>query len=87
MFMNTLAFAVAYLLGGTLADNIFEPWMVEGGALAEILGPVIGVGPGRGMGLMFVLMGLLSTLSALSAFALPRIRRVELELPDMVEDG
>jgi hypothetical protein len=32
-------------------------------------------------------MGLLSILSALSAFALPRIRRVELELPDMVENG
>jgi predicted MFS family arabinose efflux permease len=87
MFMNTFSFAVAYLLGGTLADYIFEPLMVEGGALAEFLGPVIGVGPGRGMGLMFVLMGLLSTLSALSAFALPRIRRVELELPDMVENG
>ncbi len=85
MFMNTLSFAVAYLLGGTLADNIFEPLMVEGGALAEFLGPVIGVGPGRGMGLMFALMGLLSTLTALSAFAHPRIRRVELELPDMVE--
>lgn len=87
MFMNTFSFAVAYLLGGPLADKVFEPLMVEGGALAELLGPVIGIGAGRGMGLMFVLMGLLSILSALSAFALPRIRRVELELPDMVENG
>lgn len=85
MFLNTFAFGTAYLLGGTLADNIFEPLMVEGGALAEFLGPVIGIGPGRGMGLMFALMGLLSTISALSAFANPRIRRVELELPDMLE--
>jgi MFS family permease len=85
MFVNTLAFAVAYLLGGPLADNIFEPWMVEGGALAGILGPVIGIGPGRGMGLMFISMGLLSVITALSAFAYPRIRRVEVELPDMVE--
>jgi DHA3 family macrolide efflux protein-like MFS transporter len=37
---------------------------------------------GRGMGLMFILMGVLSILTALSAFANPRIRRVEIELPD-----
>jgi MFS family permease len=86
MFLNTISFALAYLIGGTLADKVFEPLMVEGGRLAAIFGPVIGVGPGRGMGLMFVLMGFLSILTALSAFAHPRIRRVELELPDAVEE-
>ncbi len=56
--------------------------MLDGGFLAEILGGFIGVGPGRGMGLMFVLMGILSIITALSAFAFPRIRRIEVELPD-----
>jgi MFS family permease len=84
MFINTLSFAIAYLVGGTLADKIFEPLMIEGGALANLFASFIGAGPGRGMGLMFVLMGILSIMAALSAFAYPRIRRVEVELPDMV---
>ena len=86
IFMNTLSFALAYLLGGVLADIIFEPLMAKNGTLADTVGRLIGVGPGRGMGLMFILMGILSIASALSAFAYPRIRRVEIELPDMVEN-
>ena len=83
--MNTLAFAAAYLIGGTLADRTFEPLMAENGFLAASLGAIIGAGPGRGMGLMFVLMGTLAILTAMGGFALPRIRRVEIELPDMVD--
>jgi hypothetical protein len=58
--------------------------MLNGGPLTNLLGPMIGIGPGRGMGLMFMLMGVLATIAALSAFAHPRIRHVESELPDMV---
>jgi MFS family permease len=83
--LNTSAFAVAYLIGGPLADQVFEPLMADGGLLAGSLGQVIGVGPGRGMGLMFVVMGSLAIMTALSAFAYPRIRNVEVELPDAVE--
>jgi DHA3 family macrolide efflux protein-like MFS transporter len=84
IFANTFAFALAYLSGGFLADYLFEPLMATGGQLGIVFGPWLGVGPGRGMGLMFVLMGILSIAIALSAFVYPRIRRVELELPDMV---
>lgn len=86
IFLNTISFAVAYLVGGTLADRFFEPWMGEGGWLANTFGPLIGAGPGRGMGLMFVMMGILAILTALVAFAFPRIRRVESELPDAITD-
>jgi MFS family permease len=84
--LNTLSFALAYLLGGVLADGFFEPLMAANGALAHSVGRLIGVGPGRGMGLMFILMGMLSVVAALSAFAHPRIRRVEIELPDLGEN-
>ena len=83
--LNTSAFAVAYLIGGPLADKVFEPLMTDGGTLAGSLGRLIGVGPGRGMGLMFVVMGLLAIATAASAFAYPRIRNVETELPDAVQ--
>ncbi len=83
--LNTSAFAVAYLIGGPLADRVFEPLMADGGALSGSMGRLIGAGPGRGMGLMFVVMGLLAVATAVSAFAYPRIRNVEVELPDAVE--
>jgi DHA3 family macrolide efflux protein-like MFS transporter len=84
MFMNTFAFAAAYLLSGILADRLFEPLMAQTGFLAASAGSLLGTGPGRGMGLMFVLMGLLAVLTALGGFAHPRLRNVEHELPDTV---
>jgi len=83
MMLNTAAFAAAFLLAGPLADRVFEPLMAAGGFLAGNIGQLIGVGPGRGMGLMFVIMGLLAVVTAVSAFAHPRIRNVEKELPDI----
>lgn len=58
---NTVAFGslpVAYLASPWLATHFFEPWMAADGALALALGPWFGAGPGRGMALMFVLIGL-----------------------------
>lgn len=85
MMLNTAAFAVAYALGGPLADKVFEPFMATDGAIANTIGKVIGSGPGRGMGLMFIVVGIFALFTALSAFAYPRLRRVEIELPDMVD--
>ncbi|ACY14296.1 MFS transporter [Haliangium ochraceum] len=53
---------LAYAVSGPLADLVFEPAMMPGGALADIFGPVFGVGPGRGIGLMFVVSGALTIL-------------------------
>ncbi|MGB4678282.1 MAG: hypothetical protein WBH90_16310 [Aggregatilineales bacterium] len=73
---------IAYLLAGPLADQVFEPLLMEGGALASTIGTVLGTGPGRGMGLMFVTMGALCLLVTSMSVLHPRIRRVELEIPD-----
>ncbi|HEX2906502.1 MAG TPA: MFS transporter [Phototrophicaceae bacterium] len=75
---------LALLLAGPLADNLFEPLMSAGGGLAGTFGPIFGVGPGRGLGLLITLLGLLSAAAALSAYFFPRIRRVEADLPDVV---
>jgi MFS family permease len=83
--LNTGAFALAYVTGGPLADGLFEPWMAQGGALTGIVGRVIGVGPGRGIGLMFIIMGALAILTALGGLFYPPLRRVEQELPDAVQ--
>lgn len=75
---------LAFLLAGPLADNVFEPMMVEGGALAGSVGQIIGVGPGRGIALLFIVMGALMVLVTLRASLYPRLRKLEDELPDAV---
>jgi MFS transporter, DHA3 family, macrolide efflux protein len=56
--------------------------MVEGGTLAGGLGPLIGAGPGRGMGLMMIVMGVCLIGTAPLGRLFPRVRRLEDELPD-----
>jgi MFS family permease len=75
---------LAYLIAGPLADRVFEPLMANGGSLAAIFGPVIGAGTGRGIGLLYMVLGCLSLLAVMVGFLYPRIRRVESELPDAV---
>ena len=49
---------------GPLSDYVFEPMMAEGGALAGTLGPIIGTGPGRGIGLMMLVFGVFPIVAA-----------------------
>lgn len=71
-------------LAGPLADRVFEPAMMSGGSLAPVFGGLVGVGPGAGMSLMFVVTGLAGALLAALAFAVPSVRNVEQLLPDHV---
>lgn len=76
----------AYLVAGPMADHIFEPLLAPGGLLAGNVGILLGVGQGRGMGLLFVLLGILSLIFVGISFAIPKMRRVEEDLPDMIEE-
>jgi MFS family permease len=76
---------IGYLLAGPLADRIFEPWMRPDGALASSVGQVLGTGEGRGIGLLFVVLGLLPALAGSAGLLHPRIRNVEEEIPDYPE--
>ena len=70
------------LAAGPLADFVFEPAMMPSGGLADLFGWLVGTGPGAGMGLMFVLMGVLGALSGLGGYAFRVIRDAEDILPD-----
>jgi MFS family permease len=83
MMIGSAITPLAYLLAGPLADRLAEPLMAEGGALAGTVGRFLGVGTGRGMGLIVVLTGLVVALAPLVAAFVRPIRRVELELPDI----
>ncbi len=76
----------AYVVAGPLADRVFEPLMVADGLLAGTIGQIIGVGSGRGIGLMFIIMGILTMLATVIAYQYPPLRFVENQLPDAVID-
>jgi hypothetical protein len=76
---------VAMILAGPLADRVFEPLLQEDGALAGTVGEVVGVGPGRGIAFLFVLLGGLSIMFTLIAYLYPRLRNLEDEIPDYDE--
>lgn len=86
IMLVTASFTLAYLTAGPLADWLFEPLLAVDGPLAGTIGSVLGSGPGRGIGLMFVVMGVLAVFTAIGALIYPRLRLVEAELPDAVED-
>jgi MFS transporter, DHA3 family, macrolide efflux protein len=75
--------ALAYLIAGPLADYVFEPLLAAGGPLAGSIGQLIGVGPGRGIGLLFIVLGLLTIGITFGGVAYPRLRLLEDELPDV----
>jgi DHA3 family macrolide efflux protein-like MFS transporter len=78
---------LAYVIAGPLADWVFEPLLRVEGPLAGSVGRATDVGQGRGIGLMFILMGVLTALVTVGGFLHPRIRLVEVELPDVISDG
>ncbi len=78
---------VANIAAGILADKVFEPLMADGGILSgTIIGATIGVGAGRGIALIFIISAFFLWLSSLYAFATPRIRNLEVEIPDAIPD-
>ena len=74
--------AIAPLAAGPLADFVFKPAMRQGGTLAGLFGPLVGVGTGRGVPLMFFLAGLVTALVSIAGAFWPTLRNVEKNLPD-----
>ncbi|WP_405109271.1 amino acid adenylation domain-containing protein [Micromonospora sp. NBC_01405] len=68
------------------AAKVTEPLLLPGGALAGTVGAVIGVGPGRGHGLLYVVFGVCIALTALVALATPVLSRFDDEVPDAPPD-
>lgn len=73
---------IAALACGPLADRVFNPLLMPGGALEHSVGRVIGVGPGRGIALLFVLVGVFVIVATALLYLSPRVRRLEDEIPD-----
>jgi MFS family permease len=75
---------IGFIVAGFLADKLFEPLLNTGGLLTGNIGQFTGVGPGRGMAFLLILLGLLKLSISGWGMLYPRIRYVEDELPDAI---
>ena len=71
---------LAYLLAGGLADRVLGPLLLPGGALASNLGTWIGVGPGRGIAALCVVIGLVKAAAVLAVVNAPGARELDGQL-------
>ncbi|MFE7524744.1 amino acid adenylation domain-containing protein [Kitasatospora sp. NPDC057542] len=78
---------LGFLTAGPLSDHVFEPLMRPGGALADSVGLVLGSGPGRGAGLLLVVVGLVLFVWGLIGLAYRPLRLLEDLLPDALPDA
>jgi hypothetical protein len=77
---------LSYLISGPLADRVFEPLLAVNGPLAGSVGRLIGVGKGRGIALLLILLGLLVMMTAAAFSRYSRLRQLESELPDVLPE-
>ena len=78
---------LANLVADPLAENVFEPLLEEGGAFSSTtVAGVVGAGAGRGIALIFIISALSLWITSSYAFANPRIRNPEEEIPDAIPD-
>lgn len=75
--ISQLGYVIAYALAGVLADYVFNPSLVEGGALADTVGKIIGTGETRGIGFLIILAGLGLIITALIVSKSKSIREME----------
>ncbi len=73
---GTIPFAI--LLGGFLADHVFEPFMRSDNAVADFLKVFVGHGSGNGMAVMFLMTGITGFLISIFSYRKREIRELDL---------
>lgn len=74
---STIPFGI--LLGGLLADYVFEPFMMKDNPITKVLQIIVGTGEGSGMAVMFLCTGVLGALFSFLSYRQKDIRRLEVE--------
>ena len=79
---NALQFStipLGILLGGFLADYVFEPFLMTDTSVTKVLQLIVGTGEGSGMAVMFLCTGVLGALFSLISYYQKDIRNFEVE--------
>ena len=79
--LQNFTIPVALLLGGLLADTVFEPLMLTASPVQRILSSFLGTGKGAGIGLMFFIAGIAGMLVSLTRLRKPVYRELDRNNP------
>jgi diaminobutyrate-2-oxoglutarate transaminase len=74
--------SVVSVVGGFVADYVFEPALESGGIWGDSIGIWLGTGKGRGLSLVFVICGSLGSMLSVAALTHRRFRNMESFVPD-----
>jgi hypothetical protein len=80
--LTTALMPIGVMVFSPIAEFWLEPNLRVGGAWATGLGSIIGVGPGRGIGLLFVASNVLCLPIIVVALVSKHLRRVDTDIPD-----
>jgi DHA3 family macrolide efflux protein-like MFS transporter len=86
-FIALISQPLAMVIAGPLADGFLLPGMMDGSSLVPFFGWLIGIGPGKGISLLFLVTGLVSTIVGIGGYLLGDVRDVESILPDYDATG
>lgn len=75
--LSQIGYLLAYGLSGLLADKIFIPLLKEGGSLANSIGRIIGIGPGRGVALFIIIAGICLSITSIVIYKNKDIRSLK----------
>ncbi len=78
--ISQVGYILAFCSAGFLADHLFNPLLNPNGALSHSVGLLIGTGPGRGIGFIFILSGLCVSILALVIGRVKKIKVLEMDL-------
>jgi hypothetical protein len=77
---------VGFALVAPYAAALLNPLLTRHGPLAGTVGTVLGTGPGRGIGLMYVLFALAIGVITVTAMRVPALARFDDSVPDAMPD-
>ncbi|MEV0007135.1 amino acid adenylation domain-containing protein [Streptomyces sp. NPDC047973] len=69
-----------------VGSSFFGPMFEDGGSLTSTVGALIGTGPGRGIGFMYLLFGAAMLVLVAIGLRLPVLARFDLDVPDALPD-
>ena len=72
---SSIPFSV--LVAGPLADHLFTPALQQNGALAGNVGYIFGVGAGRGIGFLLMIIGLFPIIAGIKGYLTPNLRSLD----------
>lgn len=83
IYVNVIQYStipIGILLGGILADQVFEPFMASGVPPASFLGNMVGTGKGSGMAVMFLCTGICGCLASIFGYCQKDVKDLRREL-------